>query len=288
MNFMDTGFGTLYLVATPIGNMEDITCRAVRVLSEVDLVAAEDTRHTLKLLNHLNIKKPLVSYHDNNRLSRAKELTERLKNGENIALVSDAGMPAISDPGEELVRMCVEEGIRVTVIPGCTAALSALVVSGLPTRRFVFEGFLPHRRTERIKRLKELSDEERTIIFYEAPHRINDMLSDVLEVFGDRQCALARELTKLHEEILRGPVSELLTRLKSETPRGEFVVVVSGKDAAVKKAKAPVSEKDIGELVRNYENQGLSRMDAMKQAARDLDISKRDVYKSLLENRSLT
>lgn len=279
---MEKEYGTLYLVATPIGNMEDITYRAVRVLCEVDVVAAEDTRHTLKLLNHLNIKKPLVSYHDNNRLQRGKELVERLKNGENVALVSDAGMPAISDPGEELVKMCVEEGIRVTVIPGCTASLSGLVVSGLPTRRFVFEGFLPHRRADRIRRLEELSGEERTLIFYESPHRIRDMLADMLEVFGDRQCALARELTKVHEEVLRGSLSELVERLREKQPRGEFVVVVSGGETGAKKEPVPLCQTDIKELVMSYEKQGFSRMEAMKKAARDLGISKRDVYKSLL------
>jgi len=278
---MDREYGTLYLVATPIGNLEDITYRAVRILSEADLVAAEDTRRTLKLLNHLKIKKPLVSYHDNNRLSRADELVERLKQGENIALVSDAGMPAISDPGEELVRICIREGVPVTVIPGCTAALSALVVSGLPTRRFAFEGFLPHKRNERVKRLKELAEEERTLIFYEAPHRISHTLADMLQVLGERQCALARELTKLHEEILRGSLRELLSRLEAELPRGEFVVILSGAETENKKENPHRSGQDMEALVRHYEEQGLSRMDAMKQAARDLGVSKRDVYRSL-------
>ncbi|HOQ75481.1 MAG TPA: 16S rRNA (cytidine(1402)-2'-O)-methyltransferase [Thermoclostridium sp.] len=278
---MDKGYGTLYLVATPIGNLEDITYRAVRILSEADLVAAEDTRRTLKLLNHLQIKKPLISYHDNNRLSRADELVERLKNGENIALVSDAGMPAISDPGEELVSICIQEGIPVTVIPGCTAALSALVVSGLSTKRFAFEGFLPHRRNERIKRLKELSGEERTLIFYEAPHRIRSTLNDMLEVFGERQCALARELTKLHEEVLRGSLPELVSKLETEPPRGEFVIIVSGAVGGQKKEPFLMTQTGVEELVHHYQEQGLSRMEAMKQAAKDLGISKRDVYRSL-------
>ena len=278
---MDIKYGTLFLVATPIGNLEDITYRAVRILSEADLVAAADTRRTLKLLNHLKIKKPLVSYHDNNRLSRAEELAERLKKGENIALVSDAGMPGISDPGEELVRICIREGIPVTVIPGCTAALSALVISGLPADRFAFEGFLPHRRNERIKRLEGLSSEERTLIFYEAPHRIARTLADMLEVLGDRQCALARELTKLHEEVLRGSLSELLSRLEAEPPKGEFVIILKGADPVSKKENLHLSASDMEELVRNYEKQGLNRMEAMKRAARDLGISKRDVYRFL-------
>lgn len=277
---MEKECGTLYLVATPIGNLEDITYRAVRVLSEADLIAAEDTRHTLKLLNHLQIKKPLISYHDNNRLTRADELAARLKNGENIALVSDAGMPAISDPGEELVRKCVQEGIQVTVVPGCTAALSGLIVSGLPTKRFVFEGFLPQKHSERVKRLKELSREDRTMIFYEGPHRIRSMLADVLEVFGERQCALARELTKLHEEVLRGSLTELLAKLEANPPRGEFVIIVSGAPESKNENPHP-SGLYVGELVRHYEEQGLSRMEAMKQAARDLGVSKRDIYQSL-------
>lgn len=268
-------------MATPIGNLEDITYRAVRILSEVDLIAAEDTRHTLKLLNHLQIKKPLISYHDNNRLTRADELAERLKNGENIALVSDAGMPAISDPGEELVKKCAEEGIRVTVVPGCTAALSGLIVSGLPTRRFAFEGFLPQKRSERIKRLKELAGEERTLIFYEGPHRLKAMLADVLEVFGERRCALARELTKLHEEVQRGNLSELLEKLETNPPRGEYVVIVSGAEPEDKKTSSALPGMGVEELVRYYQEQGLSRMDAMKQAAKDLGVSKRDVYQSL-------
>jgi len=278
---MEKAYGTLYLVATPIGNLEDITYRAVRILSEVDLIAAEDTRHTLKLLNHLQIKKPLISYHDNNRMERADELVARLKNGENIALVSDAGMPAISDPGEELVRKCAEEGIRVTVIPGCTAALSGLIVSGLPTRRFVFEGFLPQKRSERIKRLKELAGEERTLIFYEGPHRLRAMLTDVLEVFGERQCALARELTKLHEEVLRGNLSELLEKLGTNPPRGEYVIILSGADPESRKKASTVPVMGVEELVRHYQEQGLSRMDAMKQVAKDLGVSKRDIYQAL-------
>ena len=205
----------------------------------------------------------------------------RLKKGECIALVSDAGMPAISDPGEELVRMCAQENIRVTVVPGCNAALAGLVVSGLSTQRFAFEGFLPHKRSDRIKRLKELSNEERTLIFYEGPHRILNMLADILEVFGERQCALARELTKLHEEVMRESV-ELLSKFEARPPRGEFVIIVEGNNGEDKEESPDLSQLSTEELVRHYEEQGLSRMEAMKQAARDLGISKRDVYRSLL------
>jgi 16S rRNA (cytidine1402-2'-O)-methyltransferase len=193
---MDENYGTLYLVATPIGNLEDITYRAVRILSEVDIIAAEDTRHSLKLLNHLEIKKPLISYHDNNRISRAGELLDKLKEGKNLALVSDAGTPAISDPGEELVAMAIEEGINVTSIPGCSASVTALILSGLPAGRFAFEGFLPQKHSDRVKFLENIKNEDRTLIFYEGPHRVKDMLADTLMIFGDRRCAVLRELTK--------------------------------------------------------------------------------------------
>jgi 16S rRNA (cytidine1402-2'-O)-methyltransferase len=277
---MDSGYGALYLVATPIGNLEDITYRAVRVLSEADIIAAEDTRRTLRLLNHLGIKKQLISYHDNNRISRAGELIARLKEGKSIALVSDAGTPAVSDPGEELVRLCVAENIPVTAVPGCSAAITGLVLSGLPTGRFAFEGFLPAKRTERIKRLKGLIGEERTMIFYEGPHRVPDMLSDALEILGDRPCAAARELTKLHEEVLRGSLSGMLAHFREWEPKGEFVIIISGAE------KKPGDENTFDDLsleehVRLYVEQGLGKMDAIKQAAKDRGLSKRDVYQAL-------
>jgi 16S rRNA (cytidine1402-2'-O)-methyltransferase len=273
---MNKNYGTLYLVGTPIGNLEDITYRAVRILSEVDLIAAEDTRHTIKLLNHLNISKPMISYHDNNRISRAKELVEKLKEGINIALVSDAGMPSISDPGEELVSMAASQGINITVVPGPSASLTALILSGLPSGRFAFEGFLPQKHTDRVKFLETIKNEERTLIFYEGPHRVKNMLNDVIKVFGDRKASVLRELTKVHEEAIRGTLSEIIAHFEENEPRGEFVIVVEGS-----KNKADIidySAITVEEHVRQYMEQGYGRMDAMKLAAKDRGISKRDIY----------
>lgn len=278
---MNQDYGTLYLVGTPIGNLEDITYRAVRVLSEADLIAAEDTRHTIKLLNHFNISKPLISYHDNNRISRAKELTDKLKEGLNIALVSDAGMPSISDPGEELVSMAVSQGIKVTVVPGPSASLTALVLSGLPSDRFAFEGFLPRKHSDRVKFLKTIRDEERTIIFYEGPHRVKSMLQDLYGVFGERRVSVLRELTKVHEEAIRGTLGAIIAHFEVNEPRGEFVIVVEG--APQKEEKQDFSCLSVEEHVEHYLKQGYDRMDAMKQAAKDRGMSKRDIYNSLLK-----
>ncbi|NLM75179.1 MAG: 16S rRNA (cytidine(1402)-2'-O)-methyltransferase [Clostridiaceae bacterium] len=276
---MKENSGVLYIVSTPIGNLEDITLRAVRVLSEVDIIACEDTRHSIKLLNHLDIKKPLISYHDNNRIMRAHQLIEKLREGNDIALISDAGTPLISDPGEELVSMAVENGIKVTVIPGCTASIAALTLSGLPTGRFVFEGFLPQKRTDRIKHLENIQYEDRTIIFYEGPHRLKAMLKDVLEVLGDRKCAVVRELTKIHEEVVRGTVSQALSHFETHNPRGEFVIVIEGsKNKAPSEEKSELTELSVEEHVNYYINQGQSRMQAMKSAAKDRGITKREVY----------
>lgn len=275
---MIRNFGTLYIVGTPIGNLEDITYRAVRVLSEVDLIAAEDTRHSLKLLNHLGIKKPLISYHDNNRIWRAEELVNKLKEGNNIALISDAGMPAISDPGQELIALAIEEEIAVTVIPGCTASIAGLVLSGLPTCRFAFEGFLPQKHSERVKFLDSIKYEQRTIIFYEGPHRVKDMLTDCLAQLGDRDCAIARELTKIHEQVIRGTISYALKHFEANTPRGEFVIIIAGS-----KEEAPDKldffKLSVEEHVEYYMQQGHEKMDAMKLTAKDRGVSKRDVYK---------
>lgn len=279
---MNENYGTLYLVATPIGNLEDITYRAVRILSEVDIIAAEDTRHSLHLLNHLEIKKPLISYHDNNRISRGKELIEKLKGGKNLALISDAGTPAISDPGEELVAMAIEEGIVVTSIPGCSASITALILSGLPAGRFVFEGFLPQKHADRIKFLEGIKNEDRTLIFYEGPHRVKDMLADTLKVFGDRRCAALRELTKIHEEAIRDTLSQVLAHFESTDPRGEFVIVVEGtKNKASDIQKLDYSNLSIDQHVEYYIQQGHERMEAMKLAAKDRGISKREVYSQL-------
>ena len=220
--------GRLFIVSTPIGNLEDITLRAKRVLGEVDLVAAEDTRRTGRLLAHLGLRKPMVSYHDFNKEKRAPELISRLLRGEDVALVSDAGTPGISDPAYYLVVRAVEEGIEVVPVPGPTAFVAALVVSGLPTDRFTFEGFLPHRASRRRKRLEELRGETRTMIFYESPHRISETLKDILEVLGDRRASLSRELTKKHEETRRGRISELLESCRLRPPKGELVLVVEG------------------------------------------------------------
>lgn len=276
---MSQSFGTLYLVATPIGNLEDMTYRAVRVLSEVDMIAAEDTRHSLKLLNHFEIKKPLISYHDNNRISRARELIEKLKEGNNLALVSDAGTPAISDPGQELVAMALAEGITVTAVPGCSASVTALILSGLPTGRFAFEGFLPQKHSERVKFLETIKFEDRTLIFYEGPHRIKDMLEDTLKVLGDRRCAALRELTKIHEEGVRGPLSQVLTHFQQNDPRGEFVIVVEGSQKKASENQKPdYSALPIEKHVNIYLEQGYERMEAMKMTARDRNLSKREVY----------
>ncbi len=282
---MNQNYGTLYLVATPIGNLEDMTLRGVRILSEVDLIAAEDTRHSLKLLNHFDIKKPLVSYHDNNRISRARELIERLREGKNLALVSDAGTPAISDPGEELVAMAIEEGIKVTAIPGCSASITALIMSGLPTGRFAFEGFLPQKHSERVKFLETLQFEDRTLIFYEGPHRVKEMLADTLKVLGDRRCAALRELTKLHEEGVRGTVSQVISHFDQNDPRGEFVIVLEGSQKKASENQKPdYSGLPIDQHVEIYLKQGYERMEAMKLTARDRNLSKREVYALL--NRS--
>lgn len=276
---MADNYGTLYIVGTPIGNLEDITYRAVRTLSEVDLIAAEDTRHSLKLLNHLKIKKPLISYHDNNRISRAKELTEKLKEGQNVVLISDAGMPAISDPGEELVALAIKEAIQVTVIPGCTASIAALVLSGLPTGRFAFEGFLPQKHSERVKHLESIKYEDRTLILYEGPHRVKNMLNDCLSVLGDRYCAALREISKLHEEAIRGHISEILTHFTENNPRGEFVIIIEGSQKKASDIQKPIiAELTIEEHVAYYTNKGYDKMDAMKLTAKDRGISKRDVY----------
>ncbi|HHU90553.1 MAG TPA: 16S rRNA (cytidine(1402)-2'-O)-methyltransferase [Clostridiaceae bacterium] len=279
---MSEKYGTLYMVATPIGNLEDITYRAVRILSEVDLIAAEDTRHSLRLLNHLGIKKPLISYHDNNRISRAEELVSKLKNGQNIALISDAGMPGISDPGEELVALAVSQGIVVTAVPGCSASLTALVLSGLPSGRFAFEGFLPQKRNDRVKFLESIKYEDRTIIFYEGPHRIRKTLEDILKVFGDRRCSILRELTKLHEEAIRGTVSDVVSHFEDKEPRGEFVIVVEGsKEKASDNPKPDLLCLTVEDHVKYYMTEGYERMDAMKLAAKDRGLSKRDIYKLL-------
>ncbi|CCQ93241.1 Ribosomal RNA small subunit methyltransferase I [[Clostridium] ultunense Esp] len=268
--------GILYICPTPIGNLEDITLRTIRILKEVDLIAAEDTRHTIKLLNHYDIKKPLISYHEHNKKSKGELLIEKLKSGENIALVTDAGMPGISDPGEDLIRLSIEEGIEVIVLPGPTASIAALVISGLPTDKFVFEGFLPSKKRDRIKELERLKSETRTIILYEAPHRLLTLLKDMEKVLGNRQISISRELTKLHEETFRGYLSEGIEKFETQKPKGEFVLIVKG---------AEIKEEDlfeginIKEHIKLYMEEGLSKRDAVKKVAEDRGISRNLVYK---------
>ena len=268
--------GMLYLVATPIGNLSDLSERAVKVLSEVDFIAAEDTRNSLRLLTHLGISKPMVSYHDHNRRERGEEIAQRLLAGESCALVTDAGTPAISDPGEDLVALCAERGIPVTSIPGACAFVTALTLSGLPTARFSFEGFLPVPKKERRERLAELSNETRTFLLHEAPHKLVRTLTDLAEVLGgERRIALCRELTKLNEEIFRTTISGAIAYYEEREPRGEYVLVIEGGE----KKKAPVtSTASVGETVQAYLDRGMSRNEAVKAAAKELGLSRNEVY----------
>lgn len=272
-------YGTLYLVATPIGNLEDITLRALRILKEVDLIAAEDTRKTLKLLNHFDISKPLTSFFRHNESRKGEYIISLLKEGQNIALVSDAGTPAISDPGEELVGMAIEEGITVSPIPGPVAAISALIVSGQSTGRFVFEGFIPMNKRGRKERLKELEFEQRTMIFYEAPHKLKYTLEDMLKFWGNRKIVLAREITKIYEEIIRTDLEHAIEKYNDDNPKGEFVIVVEG--SKEEKQAEEVELIPIEDAVNAYVEKGLSKMDAMKKVAQERGISKRDVYSQL-------
>lgn len=276
--------GTLYLVATPIGNLEDITLRAIRVMREADLIAAEDTRHTIKLLNHFEIKNTLVSYHEHNKIEKGKDLVRQLLDGKNIVLVSDAGCPGISDPGEELVRLAIEQGVPVTMVPGPAAVITGLVLSGLPSGRFSFEGFLPMNKRVRSERLKSIAEDTRTLVFYEAPHKLSYTLKDLREAFGNRRISLARELTKKFEEIIRCTLDEAIQKYGKETPKGEFVLILEGADEQLLKE----TEKNtwigisLEEHVRIYTDKGLDKKEAMKKVADERGISKRDVYNSFL------
>lgn len=275
--------GKLYLCATPIGNLGDITYRCVEVLRSVDLIAAEDTRRTRGLLNYLGIDKPMTSYFEHNRREKGAMLLARLTEGENIALVSDAGTPAISDPGEDLVALCAENGVDVVPVPGAVAGINALIASGLPTGRFTFEGFLTVNRRGRAEMLKELKDERRTMIFYEAPHKLVNTLADMLEAFGARRVALCRELTKVHEEIVRTDLASALEHYRENPPKGEFVLVVEGKSRteAAAEARAGWESMSVAEHVKMYTDSGLSEKEAMKAAAADRGVSRRDIYSEL-------
>lgn len=272
--------GKLYLCATPIGNLGDITYRCVEILGSVDLIAAEDTRRTLGLLNHLNIEKPLTSYFEHNKKEKGEFLISEMKNGKNIALVSDAGTPAVSDPGEDLVKMCIEHGIDVVPVPGAVAGINALISSGFSTQRFTFEGFLTVNKRGRTEHLKTLCDEQRTMIFYEAPHKLMSTLKDMLTVWGDRRIALCREITKIHEEFLRTTLSEAITIYEENPPRGEFVIVIEGKKAEEIEAEkeAAWQEMSVSEHIEMYIGQGMSEKDALKAVAKDRGVSKRDIY----------
>lgn len=280
--------GKLYIVATPIGNLGDMSARAIEVLKEVDIIAAEDTRNTIKLLNHFEVKTPMTSYHEFNKIDKAYELVEKIKEGKNIALVSDAGMPAISDPGEDLVRIAYEKDIEITVIPGASAVVSALAISGLPTRRFCFEAFLPLDKKERKFILEELKNETRTIILYEAPHKLLKTLKDLEEVLGeDRKISLVREISKRYEEVIRttlGLAGSLYNDSEENRVRGEFVLVIEGKSIRQVQDEAIKSweELSIKEHIKIYEDKGVDRKEAMKLVAKDRGISKRDVYAELI------
>lgn len=277
--------GKLYLCATPIGNLEDITLRVLRTLEEVDLIAAEDTRNSIKLLNHFEIKTPMTSYHEFNKFDKAYQLVEKMKNGQNIALITDAGTPGISDPGEEFVRICYESGIEVTSLPGACACVTALTLSGLPTRRFVFESFLPKDKKERAFILSELSSETRTIIIYEAPHHLLKTLEELHDALGDRKLTLCRELTKRYETAFSTTISDAIAYYDEQEPKGEFVLVIEGKDIQEIQEEKQQEWKSIPltEHMAHYETQGISHKEAMKLVAKDRGISKRDVYAMLLE-----
>lgn len=277
--------GSLYLVGTPIGNLEDMTYRAVRILQECDIIAAEDTRQTRKLLTHFEIPaKPLFSYHEHNKAASGPEIIRYIIEGKNVALVSDAGLPAISDPGSDLVSLAIEAGISVIPIPGANAALSALIVSGLPTERFTFIGFLPRERKEMVEQLQALQSAQGTLLLYESPHRVKKTLEIMQEVLGNRKVTLARELTKRFEEFLRGNISECLDWLAEHAPLGEYCIVVEPGSAEeeLKEKNAWWQELSLEAHVEHYEQTGLNRKEAMKKAAVDRGVSKRDIYNALL------
>ncbi len=276
--------GKLYLCATPIGNLEDITFRVLRVLKEVDLIAAEDTRNSIKLLNHFEIKTPMTSYHEYNKIDKGRYLVGLMQEGKQIALITDAGTPGISDPGEELVAMCHESGVPVTALPGPAACITALTMSGLPTRRFAFEAFLPSDKKEKQAVLEELKTETRTVILYEAPHRLVKTLEELLEVLGNRRVTICRELTKKHETAFLTTLAEALAYYKEEEPRGECVIVMEGRSRQelVEEKQKSWEAMTLEEHMAHYEAQGIARKEAMKLVAKDRGLSKRDIYQQLL------
>ena len=281
--------GTLYLVATPIGNLKDISYRALEVLKGVDLIAAEDTRNTVKLLNHYDINTPLSSYHEHNKIKKSKEFIEKLKGSSSIALVSDAGMPAISDPGEDMVAAAHEEGVSVSVIPGACAFVSAVAISGLSSRRFVFEGFLPFDKKERRQVLEDLAKEKRTVVFYEAPHKLIKTLKDIAEfIEEERKVSIVRELSKLHEEVFNTTIKEAIRLYEEGTKliKGEYVIVINAKDeeSIKKEEEKKWEELSLQEHMKIYEDKGLDKKAAMKSVATDRNVSKREIYNKLLRS----
>lgn len=276
--------GRLYLCATPIGNLEDITLRVLRTLQEVDLIAAEDTRNSIHLLNHFNIKTPLTSYHEYNKIDKAYQLVEKMRGGQNIALITDAGTPGISDPGEDLVRICYEQGIEVTSLPGAAACITALTLSGLPTRRFSFEAFLPREKRERAAILEELKNDTRTLIVYEAPHHLISALKDLHSVLGERRIAVCRELTKKFETAFRTTFSEAIAFYEANEVRGECVIVIEGRDRAalIQEQQQSWAQLSVEEHMDYYTSRGMDRKSAMKQVAKDRGVGKREIYQQLL------
>lgn len=276
--------GKLYLCATPIGNLEDLSFRVLKTLKEVDLIAAEDTRHSIKLLNHFEIKTPMTSYHEFNKIEKAKYLVNKLKDGTNIALITDAGTPGISDPGEELVKQAYEAGITVTSLPGPAACITALTLSGLSTRRFAFEAFLPTDKKEKILVLNELKDETRTIILYEAPHRLIKTLEELLNAIGDRTITIVKEITKKHETVFQSTIKEAIDYYNENAPKGEFVLVIEGKShkEMIEEKQNEWKKRSIPEHIEVYMSKGMNKKDAMKAVALDRGVTKREIYQSML------
>lgn len=270
--------GTLFLCATPIGNLEDISARALRILKSVDMIAAEDTRHTLKLLNHFEITKPLTSYHEHNKKEKGEYIISLLKDGKDIALVSDAGTVAISDPGEDLVSLCIENDIKITPVPGAVALINALIISGISTRRFAFEGFLSVNKRHRHEHLESLKNDPHTLIFYEAPHKLKTTLKDLYAVLGDRKIALVRELTKIHEEAIHSTLSAAQKLYQEENPRGEYVIVIEGATQNEAEDENPLNLLTVKEHVEEYISKGLTSKEAIKKVSQERNVPKRDIY----------
>ena len=268
--------GNLYIIATPIGNLEDITLRAIRILKEVDLIAAEDTRHTLKLLNHLEISKSLISYHRHNEEIRTEELIKELKTGKNIGLVSDAGTPGICDPGEEIIKKCIEESIKVVPIPGACAMINALITSGISTKEFIFLGFLPLNKKSRKEKLEEIKNANKTIILYEAPHKLKNTLNDLSDILQSREVVLARELTKIHEEYIRGTVKELME--KTDNLKGEMILIIEKNNKDNEEELNSLNNLTLEEHYNFYEKRGLNKKEIIKKIAKDRNVSKNEIY----------